>query len=320
MSQDLWGEEEAFSDRPDEIEIDSNGIQKQSPPVNLPRQQVSRPTAPPRLPPPVVEEEYYEETAEEVIEEDFSDVLNDANLRIEQGRLYQMIMNHPLFEGMDADPRAIQNVEREIKKFARESMEVMLGMRQTMPARLDEVVSSPFNDLEVEILKKIASQASNGATESAAANEVAKKIKETPPPKRATLNTIGGSTQKKTPAKAPTQKPLQKAPAAPIKRTKLDLTIDQIAREEGIPRELLEEDALLLGERIHNLTPDEMLEYNKAMAKRNRKAAPPPNAIPMPSYDQQVMLAEQHAAKASNDSLMSQIISKAKQMPIRNNE
>ena len=76
-----------------------------------------------------------EEIQEE--EEDFTAVFNDANLRIEQGRLYQMIMNHDIFEGMDADERAVQNVQKEIRKFARERMEIMLGMRQEQvcPAR-----------------------------------------------------------------------------------------------------------------------------------------------------------------------------------------
>ena len=57
-------------------------------------------------------------------------VLSDARLRLEQGRLYEMVMNSDLFEGSDCDPKAIKNVEKEIRNFAKERMEIMLGMRQ----------------------------------------------------------------------------------------------------------------------------------------------------------------------------------------------
>ena len=53
-------------------------------------------------------------------EEDMSSVMVDANLRLEMGRLYQMILKHDLFGETDADPRAIKNVQREIRKRVRE--------------------------------------------------------------------------------------------------------------------------------------------------------------------------------------------------------
>src|ERR1035437_9642895 len=83
-------------------------------------------------------------------DEDMSSVLSDANLRLEQGRLYQMIMNHDMFGETDADPKAIRNVQREMRKFARDRMETMLGMRQE-EAVLRTIVSSPFNDMEVNV-------------------------------------------------------------------------------------------------------------------------------------------------------------------------
>lgn len=305
MSQDLWGEEEEFQDKPDEIEIDSNGVQKQAPPAQLPR-----PSRPPQLPVQKEPEPELEEVLEE-LEEDFSEVLNDANLRIEQGRLYQMIMNHNLFQDMDADPRAIANVEREIKKFARESMEVMLGMRQTTPAHA-EIVSSPFNELEVDILKKLASKATNGATESPSANAVAERLKE--PAKRTTISPIG--TQKKAAPKVqqPVKKPLQTKAATPLKRTKLDLDIEQIALEEGVPRELLEENIGLLGAKVDNMSAEEILEHNKIVSQR-RRLAKSSEALPMPSFEQQQAMAVAHANKISAMPGVDQILEKVKRMP-----
>lgn len=251
-------------------------------------------------------------------EDDFTAVLNDANLRIEQGRLYQMIMNHDLFDGMESDPKAVHNVQREIRKFARESMEVMLGMRETTPVHA--AIASPFNDLEVDILKKIASKATNGATESAEANEVAAVVKQAP--KRQTINTIGGSTALKKSA-APQQKVQTKLPtkaATPIKRTKLDLTIDQICAEEGIPRELLEESYKPLNKSVENLNEDELLSRAKDTAKRlsARKTVKSATALPMASFEQQELLAMQRANQMSQAPGMAALLARVNTMPVKN--
>src|ERR1035437_7078044 len=90
-------------------------------------------------------------------EQDISEIMSDANLRLEQGRLYQMVLQGDIFADTNADPKAIRNVQREIRKFVRERMETMLGIRQEQPAQA-AVVSSPFNDMEVTVLKMLASR------------------------------------------------------------------------------------------------------------------------------------------------------------------
>ena len=45
----------------------------------------------------------------------------EAQVRLEQGRLYQMLLKHDLFDGVDADARAMKNVQNEIREFMRES-------------------------------------------------------------------------------------------------------------------------------------------------------------------------------------------------------
>jgi hypothetical protein len=346
-----WDDEEEsteFRDIPDETQLDSNG-QPKSAPASQVRQPVHQPVPQPaqipfngaksRFEEPALDqhdEQFLEELLEES-EEDFSAVFNDANLRIEQGKLYQMIMNHDLFDGMDADPKAVQNVQKEIRKFARERMEIMLGMRQEQVATAN-MVSSPFNDLEVDILKKIASKATNGATETEDANEVAAAVREVP--KRRTLNPIGGSTGlKKTPAPAPQrvqpkphpQRALPTKPAAPITRTKNDQIVDQILAEEGLSRADLELEYVGIGKRLDQLTAEELAQRQKATAARmaKRKTVRSESAIPMATPEQQELLALQRATQFKGvnkmDGLsipggMSALLDKVKSMPVKNSE
>src|SRR5271167_227185 len=96
--------------------------------------------------------------------EDTADLMVNANLRLEQGRLYQMILANDIFGETDADPKAIRNVQREIRKYVRERMEIMLGIRLEQVSQVP-IVSSPFNDLEVTALKMLASKVTGGRTE-----------------------------------------------------------------------------------------------------------------------------------------------------------
>jgi hypothetical protein len=262
-------------------------------------------------------------------EEDFEAVLNDANLRIEQGRLYQMLMNHALFEGMDADPQAIANVEREMRKFARDRMEIMLGMRQAAPTQ-NVQVASPFNDLEVDILKKLASKATNGATETPEANQVAAAVREAP--RRQTLNPLGGSTglkkaqvtQKQTqPTRTPPKSaiPLTQKPTTPVKRSKNEAIIDQILAEDPtISRADLELEYVGIGKQLHELTAEELAARQKQAAQRlaKHKTVKSSSALPMASPEQQEMLAMSRASQIGSAPGMAALLAKVKEMPIKN--
>lgn len=322
MSNDnLWGDEEPFSDMPEEAQTGKDG--KPVPPSYEfvpppPSRPIARPAAGPTPPvPPVkapisVQEEI---EVEEEPEEDFSDVLSDAHLRLEQGGLYKMIMNHNLFDGTDADPKAVQNVQKEIRAFARERMEVMLGMRRETATVEHLEIDFPFNAMEVDVLKKLAYKASLGETQNSDnfVPEVRRTVEEVPTvSKKKTLNPIGAT-------KKATNKPLQNKPSAPVKRSKLDTTIDQIAREEGIPRELLEEDLPGVGGKsLNQLTDQELIERNRLAAKRRGAQVKSANALPMATPEQQEMMAVERAAQMSaSGSLMSRILETVKQMPIK---
>jgi hypothetical protein len=171
-----WEDEnngDTYRDIPDEV------YGNDAPPSNVVG--AARQSAPqPRQQAPQQQLPVYQEVIEAPNEDEddsFESVLADANLRIELASLYKLLMNHDFFDETGVDQRAIDTVHRQVRRFARERMEIMLGMRQEAPK--EAIVSSPFNDLEVMVLKKMASQMSKGATETAAAQvpqPVAKEI------------------------------------------------------------------------------------------------------------------------------------------------
>ena len=176
----------------------------------------------------------HEEFVGEEEEEDYSEILSDASLRLEQGNLYKMVMNSDLFANSGYDEKAISNVTREIRTFAKERMEIMLGMRQEAAKEAAFPAGAfPFNALEVEVLKMLASTATKGASQEAEAFVVTAQV-----PRKNTLNAISvkGSTRPQPKAAAPS-KPLPKAPAAPVKRAKVSDAVQRILDETGLSME-----------------------------------------------------------------------------------
>ncbi len=223
-------------------------------------------------------------TAEEELgeDEDFSEVLNDASLRLEQGQLYKLIMNTDLFNEGDADPKAIKNVQREIRQFAKERMEVMLGMRQETPkesANAFPMESFPFNALEVEVLKSLAATATKGQTVNAPAFSAG-------PKQAATLNKV--STQRTN--KVQQSKPLSSRPSKPVQRTARQAEIEQILREEGVTMEEIDE--VFDPNRKYYKDRKEFVEQStEEIIDRNRRASATKTvasstAMPMPTQEQ----------------------------------
>lgn len=225
-------------------------------------------------------------------EADLESVLADANLRIELATLYKLIMNHDLFDGMDVDQRAVDTVHKEIRRFARERLEIMLGMRQEVAK--STVVSSPFNDLEVDILKKLASAASKGATQSPEANKTAQVLKQ---PRKEGLNTIGVQKVQKPNVVAPVKKPAQLV-------TKAQAPVQRQAKPATTP--ISDDNYKPIGKPLHELTSEEIVQRNKEASERqaSRKPAKSTTSLPMPSPDQEAMFQE-HRVLQSNHPLAS---------------
>lgn len=330
-NNNMW-EDDVFEDKPEEAKTGAkNDTLTSSTPMPDVHQYAppTRPAPPKQPPPPQVPAgfEFEEEEPEEDEEsEDYSEVLSDANLRLEQGSLYKLIMKHELFEGSDADPKAIQNVQKAIRKFAREQMEIMLGMRQdpqtTVVERLE--IEFPFNAMEVEVLKAVAHTATKGATEHSDnyVPDVTRTTGPIPviPEKRNTFNPIGSSPAKRQVPK----KKLATRPNEPLKRSKMDSTIDEIAErladqtvsketiKAGLRREL-EEHGQLLGKSVRDLTADEVIARNREIDRRRGGQVKSTQALPMPSAEQQAIMVETTAAPNAGKS--NKLIELAMKMP-----
>lgn len=93
-------------------------------------------------------------------------VLQDANLRLEQGNLYKMLLEHDLFQDANADQIAVKNVTREIRTFIRERLEVLVGLKedpkiQKKKAALGGSQIQGLTDLEWQLLKTMLAKATS---------------------------------------------------------------------------------------------------------------------------------------------------------------
>lgn len=93
------------------------------------------------------EEPYYEEDDEE------GEPMSEVEVRLSMSQYYKLILQGDLFSGVENDPVA-EAVEKEFQDFARERLEILLGMR----APKAKVVAQelPFSSSEIEVLRTIA--------------------------------------------------------------------------------------------------------------------------------------------------------------------
>ena len=286
-------DDEAFGDRP--VEMGDNGqwqdVQTVAPPPQPAQARPAQPKPDPRKTAAQIEEERRPKNVEPEIEpdeqedDDFSAVLSDAKLRLAMGTLWEMLMNNNLFQDLDVDPKAVKTVERKVKNFAKEQMEIMLGMRQdpkNAPA-VEGFISSPFNDLEVEVLRAMASTFSKGATQAPEAQTFSGPQA---PPRKSSLTPIGPRTGLTT---KPAQRALPKTPTAPIQR-KRSAAEEQILAEEGVTREELEavfpDGYTPIQKPLDQLTEAERAARMKETAKRIKGQVKSQSAIPMPDQEQ----------------------------------
>lgn len=296
-----------FRDVPDEV----SGGQ-----TEIPQVKTTRPATPVKSFNQILQEQSkanadaaYEETQQEQTEEeeDFSAVLNDARFRLEQGRLYEMIMNNNIFEGAEGDEKAAKYVMKQIRNFAKEQMEIMLGMRQEkQEVQALSAADFPFNDLEVQTLKALASAATKGATASPAAQQFSGVQQAAP--KQASFKPISaGSKSAITPQPKPAQKPLAPKAQAPVRReaprAQNEAEILDLCMELGISRD--EYDRQLAGfssaltKPMSQMSEDEVKERSRQIALRTNRQVKNPQAIPMPTAEQEEMLHTSRAQAAA---------------------
>jgi len=275
------------------------------------------------------EDELEEDEYEEYEEEEMSDyaptdkkvayklnkrentVVTDAMIRLEQARLYDMLIKHDLFKGVKAHPRALANVQAELKSYIVNRLEILLGIKaekveKETPKNVQ--VELPFNDIEIEFLKALSYKGTKGASAQAESKKVvatevmptiAAPVQEEP----AGLQPLGSVEEeyeeeyveppkpkkrvaKKKPAKkkaaprrkpAPTQQPVKKTKPSRAKMNRKGQISD--AEAERLAREDMER-MKKFSKPAHEMNVDELMEANKSITTSKVKAQ---GAKPIPT-------------------------------------
>ena len=238
------------------------------------------------------DDEFYEDFIEEYDEEEEINTVNEAHVRLEQGRLYNMLINHNLFEGVDADPVAISNVQKQLKEFILEKLEEMLGMRaKKEKSEVQQVVvQSDFNELEIQVLKRVASKMSKGMTENAPdpapVQSQLNTVKKEKPSKG--LNSLGGQNKqqpKQQVKKQPKQEPVTPKKKRKLKsqrKAKLTQSQDKLAQKsdneeigfmERFKGKSLEEDNVIVAQRNRRPIPKVKIDQDAVNSYYTQKVA-----------------------------------------------
>jgi hypothetical protein len=213
------------------------------------------------------------EGIEELLDVEEVSVVDNARIRLEQGRLYEMLIKHNLFDGVDAMPQAVIKVQSEIKEFIIERLEILLGMKSEKQKEIHQIIKeSQFNEMEVQALKMIASKVTKGASETAPSpvekprselnaiksNSVSKPglntIKKPSPPPSAPV------AQKKTYKQPPAKKPMKQEDFKKTEEDVRDLSPEAIAKKDI--------------NYINSLKQMSLSEANKLVSERHTKPRP----------------------------------------------
>ena len=224
-------------------------------------------------------------------EEEDRELFTNARLRLEQGRLYEMLLRHDLFGDVESDPRAVKNVEREIKTFIKERLEVLLGLKpdpRLVLVQANEGGVQQFTALEVDLLKKLLSKATGGMTNNDRAQTKPTSTKSN------TLAKVGGQSPS-------VKQPIQKVSSPPPKPLQTKAPQQAAIRQSAPASKAKAKEPEPLTKPIHEMTREELLARDKITSERIKaKTAPKPdNAVPMPTVDQQTAM---YMARFTNDS------------------
>lgn len=228
------------------------------------------------------EDEYVEELEANSLEEDplsltqeEESLLGTAMIRLDQARLYEMLVKHDLFEGVQANPIALKAVQKEIKSFIMDRLEILLGLK--VDKHIKSNTQGQFNDLEVQALKDLAFAATKGAT---------RQQRETPKP----VN----STQQYTGLKPLTAKPKINLNEPPMiqasKVLQKPAQQQKVIQKKTLKSKKTNEDIPLLTKNINEMSSEELLERTKLTSDiyKGRTAVNKEALLP-PSFEQQMM-------------------------------
>lgn len=232
--------------------------------------------------------EYFtQEQSEESLDD--SELVSNARLRLEQGRLYEMLLNHDLFGNVQADDRAIKNVQKEIRNFIKERLEVLLGLKPDprLQPILQNQVDFPFTPLEVDLLKKVLAKMSGGATQQEVyQNPVQAPTPVIAPPKQFITPLSGSRPPTVIAPKQSKVKVIQKQKPAPqsVQEPASSLKF----KNEKIKKQLeaLGENEMPLGKPLHKINKRDLLERNRRItARQAARQAQAVSKLPTPTGD-----------------------------------
>ena len=231
---------------------------------------------------PQIEEDPLSLTQEE------ENLLGTAMIRLDQARLYEMLVKHDLFEGVQSNPIALKAVQKEIKTFIMDRLEVLLGLKTDKQIK----TSNQFNDLEVQALKDLAFAATKGAT--ARTRETPKPLIQTP--QRTGLKPLAVKQQ------VEKSNPIQnRTPQRPAQQQK-------VTQQRVLRTKKTNEDIPLLTKNVNEMSSDELLERAKLTSDIYKgRTAINKEALPAPSFDQQMM---QYSSALSNNGVGSALMKK----------
>jgi len=223
----------------------------------------------------------------EILTEGEAEILSDAQMRLDQARLYEMLIKHNLFDGVHANKRAIQKVQDEAKNFFLERMEILLGMRQEKQEIQHVQVDSPFNDVEVQALKDIAAKLTKNAS-----READQQITPVQPPKQMGLKSV--TLQQQRPQQTAPKPVVQGQPAkrpVPVQAPSRKVIPTPAVNAEG-EKNITRDD-------IKKLTPTQLSELNKSVPRQKRGTSS--KVQPFLDSDQKEMLYSKNQMQANTE-------------------
>lgn len=213
------------------------------------------------------------ETVEEFLDVEEVSVVDKARIRLEQGRLYEMLIKHNLFDGVDAMPQAVVKVQSEIKEFITERLEILLGMKSEKQKEVHQIIKeSQFNELEVQALKMIASKVTKGASETIS-NVSEKPKNELNAVRNTNASSSGINSIKKTIPSAP-QKQQQIPAKKPVKQQVVKRNKEEVVKEERTENLSPEAIAKRDMKYIDSLKKMPLTEANKLVSERHSRPRP----------------------------------------------
>jgi len=255
-----------------------------------------------------VEEEQLEEVAEESafdLDNTESSIVYNARIRLEQAKLYELLINHNLFEGVEADSRAIELVQNELKHYIVKRLEILMGLRQPVSVSAKSIGPS-FNEVEIDFLKQLAYKGTKGRSLINEEDELS--IDRKPNRSVPKLNPIKPQTVKnriKSPrvnSKPSSEKPLKNTPVVPKKNRKRNETngtkltakrriksntpdVKQLTQAQA--EQLAREDIENMSKRKPwgQISTKEKIEEIKKVNQRHSKRRPK-GALPIPTPEQ----------------------------------